>query len=189
MNGLARRAGGRLGMGVWLLAVWVLLWGRIDAATVIGGLAVVLVAYAVSRLPTVPLVTRVRPVPLAKAALEFAWDLLVSSVVIAWHALRAPGRIQGAIIEVGARSRSEVVLLAVTTSVSLRPGTLLVGLDWERSLLRIHGMPVRSEEEADAARDGVLRTERRLMRALVIPDDDIRPDTGARPDVPPAEEE
>ncbi|MFI0368208.1 Na+/H+ antiporter subunit E [Actinomadura sp. 1N219] len=175
MSRLLRSAGARLGMGVWLLAVWVLLWGRIDAATVIGGLVVVLIAYAVSRLPTVPLVTRVRPVPFAKAALEFVWDLLVSSLVIAWHALRAPGRIQGAIIEVGAQSRSELVLLAVTTSVSLRPGTLLVGLDWQRSLLRIHGMPVRGPEEADAARDGVLRTERRLMRALVTPADDIQP--------------
>ncbi|MFI0407309.1 Na+/H+ antiporter subunit E [Actinomadura sp. 3N508] len=183
MNGLLRDIGGRLGMGVWLLAVWLLLWGRVDAATVIGGVVVVLIAYGVSRLPTVPLVTRVRPVPFAKAALEFVWDLAVSSVVIGWHALRAPGQVRGAIIEVDAQSRSELVLLTVTTSVSLRPGTLLVGLDWERSLLRIHGMPVRGPQEAGSMRDGVLRTERRLMRALVTPSDDIRAD------VPPTEEE
>lgn len=171
MNGALRRFGSRLAMAVWLMGVWLLLWGRIDALTVIGGVAAVLVAYAVSRLPAVPLVTRVRPVRLAEAALEFGWDLLVSSVVIGWHALRAPGRIRGAIVEVGARSRSELVLLAVTTSISLRPGTLMVDLDWDRSILRIHGMPVRSPEEADSTRDGVLRTERRLMRALATPDD------------------
>ncbi|WUH96613.1 Na+/H+ antiporter subunit E [Spirillospora sp. NBC_00431] len=175
MNELLRSVGARLGMAVWLLGVWLLLWGRVDALTVIGGLAVVVLAYAVSRLPTVPLVTRVRPVPFAKAALEFGWDLVESSVVIGWHALRAPGRIRGAIIEVSARSRSELVLLAVTTSISLRPGTLLVDLDWERAVLRIHGMPVRTPQEADATRDGVLRTERRLMRALPTPDDDISP--------------
>ncbi|TDB82974.1 hypothetical protein E1264_30355 [Actinomadura sp. KC216] len=184
MNGLLRNIGGRLGMAVWLLAVWLLLWGRVDAATVTGGLAVVLIAYAVSRLPTVPLVTRVRPVPFAKAALEFAWDLLVSSIVIGWHALRAPGQVQGAIIEVDAQSRSELVMLAVTTSVSLRPGTLLVGIDWERSLLRIHGMPARGPQEADSMRDGVLRTERRLMLALATPADDVPPAA----DVPPTEE-
>ncbi|MGH3243662.1 MAG: Na+/H+ antiporter subunit E [Spirillospora sp.] len=171
MNERLRGVGARLGMGVWLLAVWLLLWGRIDALTVIGGLVVVLLAYAVSRLPTVPLVTRVRPVPFAEAAVEFVWDLVVSSVVIGWHALRAPRRIRGAIIEVSARSRSELVLLAVTTSISLRPGTLLVDVDWERAVLRIHGMPVRTRQEADAMRDGVLHTERRLMRAFPTSDD------------------
>ncbi|GAA4229697.1 Na+/H+ antiporter subunit E [Actinomadura meridiana] len=164
----------RLGMGVWLLGVWLLLWGRVDALTVLGGLVAVAVAYAVSRLPAVPMVTRVRPLRLAEAALEFAWDLAVSSVVIGWHALRAPGRVRGAIVEVGAQSRSELVLLALTTSISLRPGTLLVDIDWERSRLRIHGMPVRDAAEADSTRDGVLHTERRLMQALVTPDDTRR---------------
>jgi multicomponent Na+:H+ antiporter subunit E len=159
-------------MAVWLLAVWLLLWGRIDALTVIGGIAAVVIAYAASRLPTVPLVTRIRPLRLAEAGLEFAWDLVASSVVIGWHALRAPRRVRGAIIEVGARSRSELVMLAVTMSISLRPGTLLVDLDWERSILRIHGMPVRGREEADAARAGVLRTEHRLIRAFGTPDDE-----------------
>ncbi|RKS74792.1 multisubunit sodium/proton antiporter MrpE subunit [Actinomadura pelletieri DSM 43383] len=171
MNDGLRRAGARLGMATWLLGVWLLLWGRVDALTLAGGVVAVLVAYVVSRLPTVPMVTRIRPLRLAVAAGEFAWDLLVSSLVIGWHALRAPGRVRGAIVEVEARSRSELVLLAVTTSVSLRPGTLLVDLDWDRSLLRIHGMPVRDPEEADAMRESVLRTERRLMRALVAPDD------------------
>jgi multicomponent Na+:H+ antiporter subunit E len=161
----------RLAMGAWLLAVWLLLWGRVDALTVLGGLVAVAVAYLVSRLPAVPIVTRVRPLRFAEAALEFAWDLVVSSVVIGWHALRAPGRVRGAIVEVDARSRSELVLLALTTSISLRPGTLLVDIDWDRSILRIHGMPVRDAAEADSTREGVLRTERRLMRALVTPDD------------------
>ncbi|MGI5203046.1 Na+/H+ antiporter subunit E [Spirillospora sp. CA-108201] len=171
MRTAVRRIGARLGMAAWLLAVWVLLWGRVDALVVAGGAVAAAVAYTVSRLPAVPLVTRIRPLRLAEAAAELAWDLLASSVVIGWHALRAPRRVRGAVIEVRARTRSELVLLAVTTSISLRPGTLLVDLDWERSILRIHGMPVRDRREADAARDGVLRTERRLMGALVTPED------------------
>ena len=164
-------AGARLGMAVWLLVVWLLLWGRIDAATVLGGIAVIVIVHAMSRLPVVPMVTRVRPLRFAEAAAEFVWDLFASSVVIGWHALRAPGRIRGAIVEVSARTRSEVVLMAVTASISLRPGTLLVDLDWDRSILLIHAMPVRGRRQADAARDGVLRTEARLTRALVTSDD------------------
>ncbi|TYK48097.1 Na+/H+ antiporter subunit E [Actinomadura decatromicini] len=171
-----RHVGSRLAMGGWLLAVWLLLWGRVDGATLVGGIAAVLVAYRVTRLPAVPVVTRVRPVRLAESALEFARDLVVSSAVIGWHALRDPGRIRGAIVEVAARSRSQVVLMTVMTSMSLRPGTLLVGVDWDRAVLRVHGMPVRDRAEADAVRDGVLHTERGLMRALVVPDDPLPDD-------------
>ncbi|NDU74359.1 hypothetical protein GWI34_17210 [Actinomadura sp. DSM 109109] len=184
MRSAARRTGARLGMAAWLLAVWVLLWGKADALIVAGGAVAVTVAYAASRLPAVPLVTRIRPLRLAEAVAELAWHLPVSSVVIGWHALRAPRSVRGAIIEVNARTRSELVLLAVTTSISLRPGTLLVDLDWDRSILRIHGMPVRGRREAAAARDSVLRTESRLMRALVTPED-----TAAPEDPPTPEEE
>ncbi|MEU5992692.1 Na+/H+ antiporter subunit E [Spirillospora sp. NPDC047418] len=161
----------RVGMGVWLFAVWLLLWGRADALVAVGGVIAVAVAYRVSRLPAVPTLRRVRPLWLVLAALEFAWDLLLSSLVIARHALYRPRAVKGAIVEVDARTRSEIILLAVTTSISLRPGTLLVDLDWDRHVLHIHAMPVRSRREADSARDGVLRTEHRLMRALVASED------------------
>jgi multicomponent Na+:H+ antiporter subunit E len=173
VNRAIRRVGARLGMTAWLLTVWGLLWGRVDPLIVVGGAIAVAIAYAASRLPAVPLVSRIRPLRLAEAGAELAWDLLASSLVIGWHALRAPRRVRGAVIEVNAASRSELVLLTVTTSISLRPGTLLVDLDWERSILRIHVMPVRDRREADTARDGVLRTERRLMQALVTPEDTV----------------
>jgi multicomponent Na+:H+ antiporter subunit E len=169
-------------MGAWLFAVWLLLWGEVDALVVVGGVIVVAVAYRVSRLPAVPTLRRVRPLWLALAGLEFLWDLLVSSQVIARHALYRPRAATGAIVEVDARTRSEIILLAVTTSISLRPGTLLVDLDWDRHVLHIHAMPVRSRREADSARDGVLRTEHRLMRALVASEDAAEQDVSTRED-------
>ena len=171
MTARPRRIGSRLVMAGWLYAVWLLLWGRADALILAGGVLVVALAYPASRLPAVPTLRRVRPLWLAAALLEFAWDLLVSSLVIGRHALYRPRRVRGAIVEVDARTRSELVLLAVTTSMSLRPGTLLVRPDWDRHVLHVHAMPVRSRRQADAARDGVLRTEERLMRALVTTED------------------
>ncbi|WP_433231175.1 Na+/H+ antiporter subunit E [Actinomadura formosensis] len=176
MTPAVRAAVSRLGMAAWLLAVWLLLWGRAGAQILIGGVVIVVIVYLVTRLPAVPTLKRVRPPALALAGLEFAWDLLVSSVVIGRHALHRPRQVRGAIIEVSARTRSELIVLAVTASISLRPGTLLVDLDWERHLLRIHAMPVRSQDEADSTRDGVLGTERRLMRALVTSEDALEED-------------
>ncbi|MFG2086796.1 Na+/H+ antiporter subunit E [Spirillospora sp. NPDC048824] len=170
MNG-SRRVASRLFMGVWLLGIWLLLWGRVDALTVAGGAVVVVGVYATSRLPAVPLVRRIRPLRLAMAVAEFAWDLLASSVVIGWHALYRPRQVRSAIIDVDLRSRSEVILLGVTTSISLRPGTILIDLDLDRAILRIHAMPVHGPWEADSARAGVIRTEERLMRAFVTWED------------------
>ncbi|MFD0902920.1 Na+/H+ antiporter subunit E [Actinomadura sediminis] len=165
-----RRIGSRTGMALWLLGVWLLLWGRADAATVLSGIAVALGAYAVTRLPTVPFLTRPRPIRLAQALAVFGWDLLVSSVVIGRHALWRPGRVRGALVHVRARSRSDVVLLAVTTSMSLRPGTLVLDVDWERSLFLIHGMPVADPADAESVKHDLLATERRLLRAVGEPE-------------------
>jgi multicomponent Na+:H+ antiporter subunit E len=169
-------------MGVWLFAVWLLLWGRADALTVIGGAVVVAAVYALSRLPAVPTIRRVRPLWCVVAAAEFCWDLLLSSLVIARHALYRPGQVMGAIVEVDARTRSELILLATTTSISLRPGTILVDLDWDRHVLYIHAMPVRSQKQADSSRNGVLHTEHRLMRALVTSEDAAEHDMSTRED-------
>jgi len=166
-----RRTGSRLVMVGWLFAVWLLLWGRADALIAAGGAVAVAAVYALTRTPATPSIRRVRPLWFAAAVLEFAWDLLVSSLVIGWHALYRPRRVRGAIVEVDARTRSELILLAVTTSISLRPGTLLVDPDWDRHVLHIHAMPVRSQREADGARNGVLRTEERLMRAIATTED------------------
>jgi multicomponent Na+:H+ antiporter subunit E len=166
VNRLIRTAGPRLVMGLWLMVVWLLLWGRIDPAVVAGGVVVTAAAYFATRLPAAPLLIRIRPWRLAEAVLEFTRDLVVSSVVIAWHAVRAPRRVRGAIVEVGVRSDSELLLLAVTASVSLRPGSLVLDIDTRRSLLLVHGMPIRNEREVDALRANVLRTEHRLTRAL-----------------------
>ena len=165
-----RRIASRAGMAGWLLGVWLLLWGRADAATVLSGIAVAYAAYAVTRLPTVPFITRLRPVRLAEAIVEFAWDLFASSVVIGKHAIWRPGRVQGALVRVRARSHSDVVLLAVTTSMSLRPGTLVLDIDWEHSLFLIHGMPVGTPAAAESVKHGLLATERRLVRALGEPE-------------------
>ncbi|XRQ03407.1 Na+/H+ antiporter subunit E [Actinomadura welshii] len=171
MNRRLRRTASRVFMGMWLLAVWLLLWGRIDALTVAGGAVVVACAYAASRLPAVPLVRRIRPLRVVAVVAEFCWDLVVSSAVIGWHALYRPRQVRSAIIDVDMRSRSELILLGVTTSISLRPGTILIDLDADRTVLRIHAMPVRSAEEAESRRQGVAMTEERLMRAFVTWED------------------
>src|SRR5690606_1847636 len=171
VNRAARRTVSRLLMGAWLLALWLLLWGRIDALTLAGGVVVAAAAYWASRLPAVPLVRKIRPLRVVVVVAEFLWDLLWSSIVIGWHAVYRPGRVRSAIVDVEMRSRSPLVLLGVATSISLRPGTILIDLPSEREVLRIHAMPVHDQQDADAKPAGVEQTEARLMRAFVTWED------------------
>ncbi|HEX2315452.1 MAG TPA: Na+/H+ antiporter subunit E [Thermomonospora sp.] len=154
----------RLAMGVWLLLVWLGLWGRIDAAGVLGGLLVAYGTYLVTRFPALPLPGRVHPIALTRAAVAFVVDLVVSSVVVGWYALRGPASVRSGIITVEYRTTSDVLLILITNSVSLRPGSMV--LEIERPLLYVHAMPVHDRAEAEKVRRDVQATEARLTAAF-----------------------
>lgn len=157
-------------MAVWLLLVWMALWGSVDAAVVLGGIAVAAVAQAVARPPALPLPPgRVRPVALARALWAFTADLVVSSVVLGWYALRGAQAVRGGIVRVRFRTPSEVILVMAVNSVSLRPGSLVLDVRWDRSLLYVHAMPVHDRAGAEQVRNEVRDTEHRLMRAFGHP--------------------
>ncbi|SEG69126.1 multisubunit sodium/proton antiporter, MrpE subunit [Thermomonospora echinospora] len=159
----------RLVMAVWLLAVWLALWGRADATTVIGGCVLVVLVGLATRLPALPIFSRVHPAPLARALVAFTADLVVSSVVVGWYALRRTASVRGGIVAVRFRSGTDVTLLMVAHSVSLRPGSLVVDVDRPGSLLYVHGMPIHGERDAERVRREVLDTEHRIMRAFGPP--------------------
>ena len=78
----------RIGILVWLTAVWVLLWGNISAANIVGGLAVALLITVLLPLPQVPVAGRLHPLSLAHLTLKVAYYLVQSSVQLAWLAIR-----------------------------------------------------------------------------------------------------
>lgn len=71
----------------WLTVVWVALWGDISATTVLGGFVVAITGCLVFPLPPLRLDVRVRPLPLAWLVLRFAFDVVLSSVQVAWVVL------------------------------------------------------------------------------------------------------
>jgi multicomponent Na+:H+ antiporter subunit E len=158
-------------MAAWLLPVWVLLWARLDAAVVVSGLAAVTVTYWATRLPPLPAAPRLRPRAVAVAALHFGSDLVVSSLVIARHAVWRPERVRGALIRVRGRSESDPVLVLVVNGLSLRPGTLVLDIDRRDSTLIVHAMPVRDLPGVERLRRGALDEEGRLIRAFGTPHD------------------
>jgi multicomponent Na+:H+ antiporter subunit E len=151
---------------VWLVVVWILLWGTWSWANLLSGLAVALLVMLLLPLPPVVGGTRVRPLPLVLFAGHFLVDLVVSGTQVAWRALGPDGVRQGAIVQVQLRADSDLLLTVVAETVSLVPGSLVLDLDRESRLISIHLLHV--DDLADVARQkaDVLAIEDRVVRAF-----------------------
>lgn len=161
----ARRRNRAVAMIV-LVTVWVLLWGTLSWANVLGGLVVGLVVLTVFPLPPVTFAGRLHPLPLLRFTLRFLRDLVVASVQIAALALRFGHPPLGAIIAVPLRVRSDLNLTLTAEALSLVPGSLIVEVDRDAGILYVHILGVRDRDEVEQFRRGVLELEARLIEAI-----------------------
>ena len=156
---------------VWLVVVWILLWGTWSWANVLSGIAVALVVMVFLPLPPVVGGTRVRPLPLVRFVGHFLGDLVVSGAQVAWRAIGPGGVTQGAIVRVQLRADSDLLLTVVAETISLVPGSLVLDLDREERLIAIHLLHVADLADVERQKAAVLATEDRIVRAFGTADD------------------
>ena len=85
-----KQIGLRLLMLCWLTIVWVLLWGSVTPANVLGGLAVALLITVLLPMPFVPVQGRLNILALPRLIFKVTYYLVLSSIQMAWLAVR-PG--------------------------------------------------------------------------------------------------
>ncbi|WBB77797.1 Na+/H+ antiporter subunit E [Micromonospora sp. WMMD882] len=170
---------------VGLVTVWVLLWGTLSWANVISGLVVVGVLLTVFPLPPVTFAGRLHPWGLLRFAARFLVDLVVASAQIAWLAVRPGDPPKGAIIAVPLRIGSDLNLTLTAEALTLVPGSLILEADRSTGTLYVHVLGVRTLDEVERFRRGVLALEERIIAAIGSPDEQRRlaaaVRTGARP--------
>jgi multicomponent Na+:H+ antiporter subunit E len=160
---------------LWLTAVWVLLWGNLSAANVLGGLVLSLFVLTAFPLPRIIVGVRVHPWWLVVLGTRFLWDVVRASVELSWLAVRPQAPPRSSVVTVPMRSRNELFLTIVGEMASLVPGSLVIDLDGEQGLLSMHVLGVDSPESADAFRVSMWALERRVLRALAAEPDGGRP--------------
>lgn len=133
---------GRLLMGAWLTLVWVLLWGSVTPANVLGGLAVAVLLLVLLPLPPVPSPGILRPAAMARFAGFFVVDLVRSSAQVAALVLRPRLRLHQAVVAIPARGASDQLLTLLANAITLTPGTLTLEVDRPRSTLYVHVIDV-----------------------------------------------
>jgi multicomponent Na+:H+ antiporter subunit E len=156
---------------VWLVLVWMLLWGTWSWANLLSGLLVALTVLTLLPLPHVVGGNRVRPVPLLVFLGHFVVDLFVSGAEVAWQALRPGGLRQTAIVQVQLHADSDLLLTMVAEATSLVPGSLVLDLDREHRVMTLHVLPARDLEDLERKKAHVLVVERRLVQAFGSPAD------------------
>lgn len=76
----------------------------------------------------------------ARLVLLFLWELVVSSLHVAWDVLTPAHRARPALVEVPLDLRSDLGVLLLTNLISLTPGTLSVDVSDDRRRLLVHAM-------------------------------------------------
>jgi multicomponent Na+:H+ antiporter subunit E len=153
-------------LAVWLVLVWVALWGELTVANVLGGAAVALALIAAfptagprSGLP-------VRLLPALRFAGYFVVKLVEANVVVAWEVVTPRNRINEGIVQVPLRQASDALTTLVANAVTLTPGTLT--LEVERApggicVLSVHVLHLHSVE---AVRRDILTLEYLAVQAF-----------------------
>jgi multicomponent Na+:H+ antiporter subunit E len=166
---------------VWLVLVWILLWGTWSWANLLSGLAVALGVMLLLPLPPVVGGARVRPVALVRFVGHFLVDLVVSGAQVAWRAVGPAGVQQGAIVRVQLRSDSDLLLTILAETISLVPGSLVLDLDREQRLIFVHLLHADDLDHVTRQKADVLATEDRIVHAFGSPEDIAALDGGRRP--------
>lgn len=156
---------------VTLVVLWMLLWGIVDLLTFTTGVILAIVVTRLFYLPPVELSGRFNPLWFITFLARFFFDLFVASFQVAFQALRPRRVTSNAVIAVDLVTRSDFITTATAITISLIPGSLVVEVDRQRSILYLHVLNVADRDEADLVRMRVLAVERRLVRAFGSKDD------------------
>lgn len=170
-QGLGWRLWQQLPLIIGLVVLWMLLWGSVTWLTLASGVVVAVVVTRLFYLPPVELSGRFNPFWSLVFLGRFLVSLVVASFQVAYQALRRRRVTRNAVIAVDLVTRSDFITTAVAVSISLIPGSLVVEVDRQRSILYLHTLNVADLEAADLVRRKVLSVERQLVRALGSKDD------------------
>ncbi len=151
---------------VWLIALWMLLWGQFTVLAALTGFVVAVFVTRVFRLPPVELSGRVNLWYGTVFVVMFCLALVRGSLLVAWQTLN-PTRYPGtAVIAVPLRTDDDLIMAHVGVTSSLIPGSLIIDVDRDRRILYLHVIGVSSEQDVQNQRRAVQGWEARIVRAV-----------------------
>lgn len=149
-----------------LIVLWMLLWGTVSWISFATGVIVAVVVTRVFYLPPVELSGRINPFWGIVFLGRFFADVFVASFQVAAQAFRPRGVRSNAVIAVDLVTRSDFITTLTAIAISLIPGSLVLEVDRDRSILYLHAIGVEDLAGAERVREKVLSVERGIVRAV-----------------------
>ena len=157
-------------MMAWLTLLWVLLWGQVTFANVLGGLAVSVAVVLFARLDSGSLrPTHFRPWWALCYLATLGWQLLVSNIRLAYEILTPGDGTHTGIIAIPIRGGSDAVVNLVANSITLTPGTMTIDVKRHEddqaagATLYVHCI---YSKDVESPRHDVLKLEALALRAF-----------------------
>jgi multicomponent Na+:H+ antiporter subunit E len=147
-----------------MVVLWLVLWRDASPANIASGLVVGLAVVAV--FPLRPARARdhtVRPLPLLVFLGYFAWQLVVSNIVVARQILTPRDRVWTGIVAVPVPPGSDLVTTIVANAITLTPGTLTLEVTRDPPMLYVHVLQV---HDIDQVRRDIRTLQTLLVRAI-----------------------
>lgn len=154
-----------------LVVLWMLLWGTVSVLSVTSGVVIALAVTSALYLPPVQLSGRFNPFWFAVYLIRFLGELVAGSVNVAWRAFSPKGVTGNSIIAVHLVTRSDIIMTLTAITVTLIPGSMVLEVDRQKSVLYLHALNTTDESAVNALRRSVHSVERSLVRALGSPED------------------
>lgn len=151
---------------IGLVLTWMALWREISLLSVVSGIIVAMVITRVFYLPPVKLAGRFNPWFALRYLAYFLKNLTVASFQVAWFAVRPKPTPKCAMIAVELRTHSDFILTMTGITISLIPGSFIVDVDRDRSILYLHVLNTPTYVEIDQMRNEVRHIEMLLIRTV-----------------------
>jgi multicomponent Na+:H+ antiporter subunit E len=161
-----RRLALRVWVLCWLVLVWILLWGSVSVANIVSGLAVASVITLLLPLPAVPVEGRVHPLSLVRLIITVGHYLALSSVQVAWLAVKPGPPPLSAVLRAHVAVKSDLVLALAVNIFNLIPGSIVLEIDQSRRMLYMHVIDVGSDRAVNRFYRQVAQVERLLVSAF-----------------------
>ena len=162
---------------VALVVLWMLLWGSVSWLNLATGLVLAIAVTRALYLPPVELSGRFNPFWFALFLIRFLGALIVASFQVAFLALTPGAGRNNSVIAVDLRTRSDFIMTLTAVALSLIPGSFVLEIEREQSLLYLHVLGsvrkntgISREDQIIVANAKVharvLGLERQIVRAL-----------------------
>ena len=131
----------------WIMFVWVAMWRDVSWGNLLAGFFAGAGIILLFPLPAPTSGIRIKPLPMIRFLLVFTVSVVRANFIVAWEVLTPRNRIREGIIGVPLRTDHPVVVTTINHAVNLAPGTMVVDIDKDPTVVYVHALHL--EDPAD----------------------------------------